>query len=110
MKLKVRTQHCGIVEVDPENVLEIWEGGLFHNNDFTHTLRVKDITGKFQHHVYGISTKAALKLSEISNKAIDKVKFGQEYGDDDVKIEETKNTFVRKETTDKSESTLMNYA
>lgn len=76
--MKIRTQTCGIVDVEPKDVLEIWESGFFRNEDFTHTLRCKDVTGKYAHHVYGISTKAALRLSELSGIMIDKLKFGND--------------------------------
>lgn len=64
--MKIRTQTCGIVDIEPKDVFEIWEGGLGADGEFTHTLRCRDVTGKYQHHVYSISTRAALRLSELS--------------------------------------------
>ena len=63
--MKIRTEYCGIVDIEPKDVFEIWADG-FGTEEFTHTLRCRDVTGKYAHHVYGISTKAALRLSELS--------------------------------------------
>ena len=63
--MKIRTKYCGIVDIEPKDVFEVWEGD-FGDEEFTHTLRCRDVTGKYQHHVYSISTKAALRLSELS--------------------------------------------
>ena len=75
--MKIRTQTCGIVDVEPSDVFEIWEGGFGVDEEFTHTLRCRDVTGKYQHHVYSISTKAALRLSELSGKAIGRLQFNE---------------------------------
>ena len=74
--MKIRTKYCGIVDIEPKDVFEIWEGD-FGDEEFTHTLRCRDVTGKYAHHVYGISTKAALKLSELSGKAISTLQFNE---------------------------------
>jgi len=62
--MKIRTRYCGIVDIEPQDVFEIWE--CAPDGDFTHTLRCRDVTGKYAHHVYSISTNAALRLSELS--------------------------------------------
>ena len=66
--MKIRTKYCGIVDIEPQDVFEVWESEP--DGDFTHTLRCRDVTGKYQHHVYSISTKAALRLLDLSGKAI----------------------------------------
>ena len=68
--MKIRTEFCGIVDVEPKDVFEIWKNGAFSTDEFPYTLRCRDVAGKYQHHVYGISERAALKLSELSGKEI----------------------------------------
>src|SRR3989338_8031834 len=107
--MKIRTNNCGIVDVEPKDVFEIWEGGFGVDGEFTHTLRCRDVTGKYAHHVYSISTKAALRLSELSGKAIDKLKFGN---DDSEAKEETNETISEIEEPiepKKESSTLIEY-
>ena len=108
--MKIRTQTCGIVDVEPEDVFEIWEGGVFSDEPFTHTLRCKDLTGKYAHHVYGISTKAALRLSELSGKAIDKIKFDLVVESEDAETPRMENVPEQQKTAEKKENTLSNYA
>ena len=108
--MKIRTNNCGIVDVEPKDVFEIWEGGFGAEGEFTHTLRCRDVTGKYQHHVYSISTKAAVRLSEMSGIAIGRLQFNEI---DDIKYTETsgiENVPEQQKTAEKKESTLSNYA
>ena len=108
--MKIRTGTCGIVDVEPKDVLEIWEGGIFSDEEFPHTLRCRDVTGKYGHHVYGISTKAALRLSELSGIAIDKMKFNQENDNEDAEAPNVENANEQSKPAEKKENTLLNYA
>ena len=108
--MKIRTNNCGIVDVEPKDVFEIWEGGFGVEGEFTHTLRCRDVTGKYQHHVYSISTKAALRLSELSGKAIDKIKFDLVVESEDAETPRMENVPEQQKTAEKKENTLSNYA
>lgn len=108
--MKIRTQNCGIVEVEPKDVFEIWEGGFFCSEEFTHTLRCRDVTEKYAHHVYSISTKAALRLSELSGKIIAKVKFNMVVESNDAETPRVENVPEQQKTAEKKEKTLSNYA
>ena len=108
--MKIRTQNCGIVDVEPKDVFEIWEGGFGVEGEFTHTLRCRDVTGKYQHHVYSISTKAALRLSELSGISIDKSKFKEIDDSEDAETPGMEKVPEQQETAEKKENTLLNYA
>ena len=108
--MKIRTQNCGIVDVEPKDVFEIWEVGFGAEGEFTHTLRCRDVTGKYQHHVYSISTKAALRLSELSGISIDKSKFKEIDDSEDAKTSGMEKVPEQQETAEKKENTLLNYA
>src|SRR3990167_6996889 len=107
--MKIRTKYCGIVDIEPKDVFEIWEGN-FGNEEFTHTLRCRDVTGKYQHHVYSISTKAALRLSELSGISIDKSKFKEIDDSEDAETPGMEKVPEQQETAEKEEKTLLNYS
>ncbi len=108
--MKIRTRNCGIVDVEPKDVFEIWEGGFGVEGEFTHTLRCRDVTGKYQHHVYSISTKAALRLSELSGKAIGRLQFNEIDDSNDAETPEIANVQEQQKTAEKKENTLLTYA
>ncbi len=107
--MKIRTRNCGIVDVEPKDVFEIWEGGFGVDEEFTHTLRCRDVTGKYQHHVYSISTKAALRLSELSGTAIDKLKFVNDDSEAKEATIETINEIEEHVEPKKESKTLLGY-
>ena len=107
--MKIRTQNCGIVDVEPKDVFEIWEGGFGVEGEFTHTLRCRDVTGKYQHHVHSIRTIAALRLSELSGISIDKIKFGKEDSEEKEETNETIDEIEKPIEPKKENSTLMEY-
>ena len=92
--MKIRTQTCGIVDIEPKDVFEIWEDGIFRTDDFTHTLRCRDVTGKYAHHVYGISTKAALRLSELSGIPIKKSNIAEDGSETEEKQQSINNPAI----------------
>ena len=108
--MKIRTQTCGIVDVEPKDVFEIWGGGFGAEGEFTHTLRCRDITEKYAHHVYSISTKAALRLSELSGKAIGRLQFNEIDDSKDAETPRTENVLEQQKPAEKKENTLLNYA